>query len=116
MSLDQTVSVRPVKENERAIVGAPKLKDSAPIRCQIYTAERLLGSIPITFDEMGHPNDIIFNIGSVERVRELAFVWGGQVFKTFIDITIRPGTPLHLDIRHMKLLNKFGLEALKAGK
>jgi hypothetical protein len=121
---DQIIPIYPAVENEQALRNGSRPKaqtirpDSAPMRCQLWDGNRYVGVVPVIFDDMGHPTDVVFSPGEVERVTKLAFLWGGKVYVHPLGepITIHPGNPLHLMLRHLKLLTKYGTEALQAGR
>lgn len=131
----QIARVIPATEGEK--VGPKKYRPTryepsrTPVRCQIWDHRRLVGTVPITFDDMGHPTDVTFTPTSVEKVTRLAFVYGGNVFAYPIscrkshhpdgepcgeEVIISPGNPLHLALGHLKLRDKFGNVVLQAGK
>lgn len=126
-NLHQIVKVLPAVESDappgrKTRVPAFHERSGAPMRCQIWDDQRLVGVVPVTFDDMGHPTDALFNPTQVERVTRVAFIYGGAVYAHPLvglnepPIIIKPGNPLHLDLRHLKLFDKFGKEVLKAGK
>ena len=118
----QIVKVLPAIEGEVAR-GTPirhpskRSTSTAPIRCQLWDDNRFVNVIPVRLDDMGHPTDITYNPFHVERITKLAFIWGKRTFDYVLPqpVIIRPGNPLHLALGHMKLLSKFGLDALQAG-
>lgn len=116
----QKARIAPATEADRAGPRSqPQVRpDSAPVRCQIWDQRRLVGTLPVTFDDMGHPSDVVFKPTSVERVTRLAFVWGGRVFAYPLPqpTIISPGNPLHLALGHLRLLDRFGNTVLGAGK
>lgn len=116
----QIAKVNPAIESDRANQRRqPRLRrDAAPIRCQLWDHRRLVGAIPVTLNDMGHPTDVRFTPTSVERVTRISFVWGGRVFALPLPETviISPGKPLHLALGHLRLLDRFGKDALRAGR
>ena len=120
----QFVKVKTVTEGERVGGAAPqKMKNTvlessgAPMRCQLWDHRRLVGVVPVTFDDMGHPSDIYFDPPEIEKVTRLAFVYGGNVYAFPLGetVVVYPGNPLHLALGHMELRSKFGNVVLKAG-
>ena len=142
----QRVPVIPAIEND-VVAGARGGRREAiyepsrtPIRCQIWDHRRLVGVVPVTLNDMGHPSDLVFTPKESEKVTRLAFVYGGKTYATPLDPTgkqicaqpfhpglspeescgkearISPSKPLHLALGHLKLLSKFGMNALKAGR
>ncbi|HKY47511.1 MAG TPA: hypothetical protein VJQ79_05945 [Acidimicrobiia bacterium] len=87
------------------------------MRCQLWDGGRLVTVIPVMFDDMGHPSDVVFQPRKAERITRLAFVWGGKVFTYPLATTlIKKGESLHLALGHLKLIDRFGTDALKAGR
>lgn len=128
---DQVVKVNTVTERDRArsTTGTPRHKthkvhtqadrvDSAPVRCQIWDRNRMVGVVPVTFDDMGHPSDVVFQPSETEKATRLAFLWSGRVFGFHFGETIHfsPSKPLHLALAHLSLRDKFGTLVLEAGK
>ncbi len=118
MSKHQRVRIQPASESERPHGFQPPTKqDSAPIRCQLWDGDRLIGVVPVTLDDQGHASDVVYTPGELERIDRLAFVYGGRVFVYPTGaIWFSPAEPLHLALAHLKLIDKFGLNALKAGR
>lgn len=100
------------------------------MRCQIWDHRRLVAVVPVTFDEMGHPSDVHYTPTEVEKFTRIAFVYGGRTFahpvsctKSFHlpgekcgqEVIISPSKPLHLLLRQLRLMDKFGNAVLKAG-
>ena len=115
----QRVRVEPVVESERVIKQARQrvVPSTAPIRCQLWDGKRFVTSIPVTLDDMGRPSDVVYNPTEVQRVTKLVFLYEAKTFVYPIDpVIVKPGNPLHLALGHMKLLEKFGTNALKAGE
>ncbi len=121
---DQFVKVHRVIESER-INGMAQHRvqpqavrvEDAPVRCQLWDDRRLIATVPVTFDDMGHPSDIVFQPGEAERITRLAFIWSGRVFAYPLgEVFISPSEPLHLALGHLKLRDKFGNLVLQAGK
>ena len=117
----QIVRVEPVIETER-VMGQKRLTrqtrpDKAPMRCQLWDHRRLVGVVPVTFDEFGHPTDVTFNPTHVEKVTRIAFIFGTKVYAHPLPepVIIRPGNPLHLALAHLNLRDKFGKLVLGAG-
>ncbi len=77
-----------------------------------------MGVRPVTFDDQGHPNDVYFDPSQTVRVTRVCFIYGGRTYAHPLPepVIVRPGNPLHLALRHLKLLDKFGNAVLKAGK
>lgn len=114
----QIVRVHPAIEREQAsVAGRSAVADSGPMRCQLWDGKRLVTVIPIMFDDMGHPSDVVFQPRRTERVTRLAFVWGGKVFTYPLETTlIRKGHSLHLALGHLSLIDRFGSNVLNAGR
>ena len=114
----QVVRVHPAIENEKArTAGRPTVSDSGPMRCQLWDGRRLVTTIPVMFDDMGHPSDVVFQPRRTERISRLAFIWGGKVFTYPLETQlIKKGESLHLALGHLKLLDRFGIDILKAGR
>jgi hypothetical protein len=88
-----------------------------PMRCQFWNHRELMGVAAVTFDDMGHPQDVSWNPKQVSRVTRVAFIYGGRTYAHPLPepVIVRPGNPLYLALRHLKLLDKFGKAVLKAG-
>lgn len=130
----QRVPILPAVESDKASRKTKKAKyepSGAPMRCQIWDHRRLVATVPVTFDEMGHPSDVVYTPGETEKFTRLAFIYGGSTYgypvscgKAFHppgevcgkEMVISPSKPLHLALGHLQLLNKFGQAALKAGR
>lgn len=113
----QYVKVHPAVEREQAYARRSTVSDSGPMRCQLWDGKRLIAVIPVTFDDMGHPSDVVFKSRRTERVTKLAFVWGGKVFTYPMEATlIKKGESLHLALGHLRLMDRFGTVVLNAGR
>lgn len=114
----QIVRVHPAIEREfsRRLGEAPPVTDSGPMRCQLWDGKRLITTIPIMFDDMGHPSDVVYHPQENEWISKLAFIWGGKVFVYPETIFIPKGESLHLALGHLRLMDRFGIDVLKAGR
>lgn len=87
------------------------------MRCQLWDGRRLVTTIPVTFNDMGHPSDVVYQPRRTERVNRLAFIWGGKVFAYPMEPTlIKKGQSIHLALGHLRLMDRFGIDVLKAGR
>ena len=118
----QDVKVDPAIENDRAGKRPGQIAhyelSKAPIRCQLWDGRELVDTVPVTFDDMGHPSDVVYSSGSIRQVTRIAFVYGGAVYAVPLEepVIVRPGNPLHLALGHLELRDKLGNVVLKAGR
>ncbi len=118
---NQIVKVQPVIESERVMGQKPQrpkmFAEKAPMRCQLWDYRRLVGVVPVTFDDFGHPTDVTFNPTHVEKVTRIAFIFGNRTYAHPLPepVMISPGNPLHLALGGMNLRDKFGKLVLGAG-
>ena len=117
----QRVPVIGATEGERATPKRHRPRrraDTAPLRCQLWDGRNHIDTVPVVFDDMGHPSDVHYRPTSAIRVTKLAFVWNAKVFVFSLrePEIIKAGQIFHLALHHLKLLDKFGIDALAAGR
>ena len=121
MPFNQRVKVGAANEFDRAHamgLGAPLMT------CHVkgyYDSDQskpyTLTEVPVTFDDMGHPSDLVWKPTEAVVISRLDFVFKGKVFSYVPKPTLVPkGESLHLALHHMQLLDKFGLDALASGR
>lgn len=111
----QVVRVYPAVESERIHGTAGK-----PLLCHVkgyYDRDQgkpfTLATLPVSFDDQGHPSDVAWTPREAVWVTRLDFTFRGKAFFYPIGpMLLRRGQPLRLALWHLKLLDRFGLDLL----
>lgn len=109
---DQRVRVFPAGESERA--GTFTGSFDGLLRCYLLDGGRVVATVPIQFDDQGHPLDVVWTSTHLERFDKLLFVFEGRTFSHETgEVIVFPNQGVRLALRHLELRDKFGLDVLK---